>query len=196
VFRFTKPGRAAVEAAIQSVRREASGSPPLLLLDDKLGGRKLSFAFVRDCLRSRIGEGAAAFVAARRAFAAWAEFDLGWVRVVNPEIPVSVGQIVAVEVHAFGLWSLNLSRIAETVDTATRFGFRYATTAIHAEEGEERFLLEFDPADGGVWYNLEAVSRPRHPLARLAHPVTRACQHRFARDSHRRIRRSVLAAAG
>jgi uncharacterized protein (UPF0548 family) len=187
VFRFTKPDGAEVDEAIQSVRNDSSVSPPLLSLGDGLGGRKLPFAFVRDCFRSRIGEGAAAFVAARRAFAAWTEFDLGWVRVANPDVPVAVGQIVAVEVHAFGLWSLNLSRIVETVDTATRFGFLYATTTHHAEEGEERFLLEFDRADGGVWYHLEAVSRPRHPLARVAYPLARGCQHRFARDSHRRM---------
>lgn len=133
------------------------------------------------------------FSVARRGFADWAEFDLGWVRVANPETPIVAGQIVAVEVHACGLWSLHFSRIMETVDTSTQFGFLYATTTHHGEEGEERFLLEFDPDDGGVWYQLEAVSRPRHLMARLAYPMTRTLQHRFARDSHRRMKQAVLA---
>ena len=136
------------------------------------------------------------FATARRAFADWAEFDLGWVRVANPEIPIAVGKIVAVEVHACGLWSLHFSRIVETADTSTQFGFLYVTTTHHGEEGEERFLLEFDPDDGSVWYLLEAVSRPRHPMARLAYPVTRALQHRFARESHRRMTQAVLAGTG
>jgi uncharacterized protein (UPF0548 family) len=58
---------------------------------------------------------------------------------------------------------------------------------MHVEEGEELFLLEFDPATGQVSYQLEAVSRPRNLLARLGFPITRAFQHRFARDSHQRM---------
>jgi uncharacterized protein (UPF0548 family) len=149
--------------------------------------------FAHDLLRTRIGQGEAAFAAACQGFARWAEFDLGWVRVANPDTPIAAGEMVAVEVHAFGLWSLNLSRIVDTIDTADRFGFVYATSAQHAEEGEERFLLEFAPEDGSVWYHLEALSRPRHPLARLAYPLTRSLQHRFARDSHLRMRGAVLA---
>jgi len=90
-----------------------------------------------------------------------------------------------------GLWTLNLSRITQTIDTETHFGFVYSTTQMHVEQGDERFLVERDPATGDVWYELEAVSRPRHPLARLAYPVTRAFQRRFARDSHRRMRKAT-----
>ncbi len=120
-------------------------------------------------------------------------FDLGWVRVANPNASIAPEQIVAVEAHSLGLWTLNLSRITETVDTPTRFGFLYATTEMHVEQGEERFLLELDAATGKVCYDLEAVSRARDPLARLGFPVTRAFQHRFARDSHRRMWEEVVA---
>ena len=81
----------------------------------------------------------------------------------------------------------------ETVDTATRFGLLYATTPLHVEQGAERFLLEFDPATGEVHYLLEAISRPRHLLARLGWPISRAFQHRFARHSHRRMREEAAA---
>jgi uncharacterized protein (UPF0548 family) len=79
------------------------------------------------------------------------------------------------------------------VPTATDcFGFLYSTTELHVERGEERFLLEFDASTGHVWYELEAVSHPRQILARLGFPLTRAFQHRFARDSERRIREFIL----
>jgi uncharacterized protein (UPF0548 family) len=118
-------------------------------------------------------------------------FDLGWVRVVNRSAPIECGQIIAVEVRALGFWSVNLSQILETVDSETEFGFLYSTTLHHVEQGEETFLLRFDPATGEVSYELEAVSRPRHFLARAGYPVTRSFQHRFARDSHRRMRQAV-----
>lgn len=148
--------------------------------------------FSHDYSQSRIGEGAAAFEAAKAAFARWEMFDLDWVRVVNPQARIEPGAVVGVEAHTLGLWSLNFSRILQVVDTAACFGFLYATTQFHVEEGEERFLLEFDRASGTVVYTLEAVSRPRSALARLGFPVTRAFQRRFARDSHRRMKAAAM----
>jgi len=71
-----------------------------------------------------------------------AMFDLGWARVANPGAPIEPGQIIAMEALTLGLWTLNLSRILETVDNASRFGLLYATTPMHVEQGAERFLLE------------------------------------------------------
>lgn len=96
------------------------------------------------------------------------------------------------EVYTGCFWSVNFSRIAETVDSATRFGFLYTTTSHHVEEGQERFIIDFDPTTESVSYLIEAVSRPRHVLARIAQPYSRAMQHRFRRDSHERIERRVL----
>ncbi len=118
-------------------------------------------------------------------------FDLGWVRVINTAAPIECRQIIAVEVRALGFWSVNLSQILETVDSETEFGFLYSTTLRHVEQGEETFLLRFDLATGEVSYELEAVSRPRHFLARLGRPIARSFQHKFARDSHRRMCQAV-----
>ena len=139
-----------------------------------------------------IGHDQAAFAAARRAFEQWLMFDLRWVHLANPEARIVVGELVAVEAQTLGLWTVNVSRILEVVDTASRFGFVYATTEMHVEEGEERFVLELDPQSGAVTYRLDAVSRPRSALARLGFPITRRFQHRFARDSHRRMRGAVF----
>ena len=124
----------------------------------------------------------------RQAFERLAPFDIGWVRVANPQAFIETGQIIAVEIYTFGLWTLNLSRIIDKVDKPHRFGFVYSTTPMHVETGQEKFLIEFDSATGDVWYELEAVSRPRHPLVQLGFPIARALQHRFARDSHRRMK--------
>jgi uncharacterized protein (UPF0548 family) len=132
-----------------------------------------------------------AFELTKRAFADWKMFDLGWVRVANPNTKIAIGEMVAVEARALGLWTLNISRIVEIIDLPVMFGFIYSTTPSHVELGEERFLIEMDTATEEVWYDLEAVSRPAHLLARLGLPVTRAFQHKFARDSHRRLRELI-----
>ena len=172
-----------------------SGLAPLVPRLLFIGGRATNpiprAGLAHDRTRSWLGAGEQVFAAAKHAFDQWAQFDLGWTRVANPQAPIEIGQIVAVEVRSLGLWSLNLSRIVETVDTGERFGFVYSTTENHVEHGEERFLLEFDIATGAAWYDLEALSRPRSPLARLGYPITRAFQHRFARDSHRRMREAA-----
>ena len=149
---------------------------------------KLPAGFAHDLSRSRIGKGRDRFRSAVRAFVEWKQFELGWVRVANPGAPIQAGQIVAVEIQAIGLFSLNLSQIVDVISDDEAFGFIYKTTPHHAEEGEERFLLAFDPDTDEVHYELEAVSRPQHWLACLGYPVTRAFQHRFAEESHKRIR--------
>ena len=147
--------------------------------------------FVLDRLRTQIGAGKEAFERAIQAFKNWGQFNLGWVRVANPSARIELGEIVAVEVHSLGLWSLNLSQIVEVVENESRFGFIYKTTPTHVEEGEERFEVSLDETSGMVAYETEAISRARDLMARLGYPVTRAFQHRFARDSHSRMRRAA-----
>lgn len=183
MFRFAKPnsvdvGQAVEECSSVSLKANLLASRQGLMLP------KLPDGFAHDLSRSKVGMGRQVFETVRAAFEDWKQFDLGWVRVANPEARIRVGEIVAVEVHAFGLWSLNLSQIVDVTQDANAFGFIYKTTAHHAEEGEERFLLTFDSATGDIHYELEAVSKPQHWLPLLAYPATRAFQHRFARESH------------
>jgi uncharacterized protein (UPF0548 family) len=188
VFTLARPSATAIEKQISAAGGLPCVAPRILSFDKKENPHvRLPFGFARDFSQSCPGHGDVAFMAAKLAFARWSMFDLGWARVANPEASITPGQIVAVEVHSLGLWSLNLSRVVEAVDTPNRFGLVYSTTQMHVEEGEELFLLEFDPATGQVSYQLEAVSRPRNLLARLGFPITRAFQHRFARDSHQRM---------
>jgi uncharacterized protein (UPF0548 family) len=168
---------------------DATSSRLLCLANSRVEGLPACFVHDRSC--GEIGRGPHAFVAARRAFVRWRQFDLGWVAVIDANAPIAPDQVVGVEAHTAGLWSLNVCRIQETVDTATQFGFLYATTALHVEAGQERFVIDFDPSTQIVSYCIEAVSRPRHPLVWLAYPFARAMQRRFVHDSFARMRATL-----
>ena len=151
--------------------------------------------YVVDRTRARLGDGEAAFLAAKAALARWDHFRLGWVEAGPPDTPLAVGACVAVVARVLGVWWLNACRIVYTVDEVgpvSRFGFAYGTLPGHAESGEERFLVEWDHADDSVWYDIVAFSRARHPLARLGYPLTRRTQKRFARDSAAAMKAAVV----
>ena len=191
MLRLTRPSPTEIESRIAAARHLPVDGPGFIAQPNGLKTGRLARGFAHDHSRTLLGRGDDAFAAAKRAFKRWANFDLGWVRVANPQALIVPGQIVAVEVQSLGLWSLNLSRVTDVVDTGKFFGFIYSTTPMHVEQGEERFLLEFDTASGDVWYEIEAVSRPRDFFARLGFPVTRAFQHKFARVSHRRMGEAI-----
>ncbi|HKO63434.1 MAG TPA: DUF1990 domain-containing protein [Pyrinomonadaceae bacterium] len=144
--------------------------------------------------RIQLGTGKETYLCAIEALKRWKQFDLGWVRIANSEVVLQQDAVVAVEVKACGLWSLNAARVVYLVDdsrdTNARFGFAYGTLPGHAEEGEERFIVEW-LADDSVWYDIFAFSRPRHPLARLTRPIVRSLQKRFAKDSLAAMKRAV-----
>jgi uncharacterized protein (UPF0548 family) len=137
--------------------------------------------------RAVLGRGLDAYRRAGEALRRWEMFRLGWVEVVPREPPVRVGTTVGVVVRHFGFRSANACRIVALVEEerpdVARSGFVYRTLPDHAVEGEERFVVEWTKADDTVAYDLSAWSRLRHPLARLARPLARHVQRRFARDS-------------
>ncbi len=145
--------------------------------------------------RIQLGRGEAAFERAVAAVRRWEMFNIGWVTLCRPETPIEAERAVGVLVRLPGLWSLNACRIVYVTDEeggdVRRFGFAYGTLADHMEAGEERFMVEWRREDGSVWYDLLAFSIPRHPLARLAAPLSRRLQRRFARDSLQAMMRAV-----
>ncbi len=68
-------------------------------------------------------------------------------------------------------------RIVTAVDLPDRFGFAYGTLSVHPEQGEESFTV-IREADGTVVFEIVAVSRPRHFLARAVPPIARILQRR------------------
>lgn len=145
--------------------------------------------FNLDHNRARIGSGDVAFAAACAALRAWRMFPAPWTRIFPGGAPIREGQTVAMLAHAFGWW-LNACRIVYVIDETApvrRFGFAYGTLPTHVEEGEERFGVEL-LADGSVWYDLRAFSRPRRRIVRLAKPLARRLQRRFVRESQAAMR--------
>jgi uncharacterized protein (UPF0548 family) len=137
-----------------------------------------------DQYRVKLGNGETVFATACEAIRCWRMFPAPWTQVIQ-EHGVRANETVAVLIKAFGLWWLNSTRIVYVVDNCDRrLGFAYGTLPGHIECGEERFLVEWDENDA-VWYDLRAVSRPRHWATRLGYPLTRLQQSRFAHDSQR-----------
>lgn len=152
-----------------------------------------------DHTRARLGAGREAFEAGREALRRWKQFDLGWVTAGPAETPIEVGQVIAVWATILGVSVINACRIVYIVyedGPMTRFGFAYGTLPGHIEEGEERFLVEWDRASNDVYYDILAFSRPRHWTARLGSPFARVQQRRFARDSAAAMQAAVKAVTG
>jgi uncharacterized protein (UPF0548 family) len=178
VVRITRPTRDDVVAHLDAQR-------PLALTYSSEGATRTEAApdgYEVDHNRTTLGRGEATFWRARDAVRRWAMFPapLAWIEPLP--IAIEPGELAGVIVRAFGLWWLNAARIVYVIDEPRRFGFAYGTLPGHAEQGEERFSVEWLD-DDSVWYDLYAFSRPRHWAARAGKPVVRLLQRRFARMS-------------
>lgn len=147
--------------------------------------------------RVKLGSGEKVFALACAALRAWRMFPAPWTKISPAAAPLTVGTTVAMQAQALGPWWLSACRIVYTLDEAGRagegvrqFGFAYGTLPAHVEQGEERFSVELR-ADGEVWYDLRAFSRPRYWPVRLARPLARQLQRRFVRESQAAMRRAV-----
>ena len=144
--------------------------------------------------RIQLGTGQTTFERAKAALCRWEMFNLGWVQLYWPDVPVVMDSTVAVVAHVCGLWIINACRIVyvqEEIGSVETFGFAYGTLPAHVERGEERFLIQWDHSDDSVWYDLLAVSQPNHLIARLGYLYVRHLQRRFAQDSLRAMQRAA-----
>ena len=80
------------------------------------------------------------------------------------------------------------NEVVYTIDEPGRAGFAYGTLAGHQEQGEESFLVEKD-ADGQVWFQVIAFSRPARWPTIVAGPIAVVAQRAFARLCGRALRR-------
>lgn len=139
-----------------------------------------------DRLRVRIGEGEAAFQAGCSALRRWQMFPDGWTKIYPADVEMKSGTVVAMLARSFGSWWLNACRVVYTFDESEdgkrSYGFAYGTLPAHVESGEERFSIEWDDKDH-VWYELYSFSRPGSWLTRLAYPLARRQQRKFAIES-------------
>ena len=191
MFKLRRPTAAEIEKRIAAAPHVSEFTRGLVKSLDPEFAAPLPFLFSLDFSTSSLSRGEDAFLRAKAAFSRWVMFDIGWVRVANPSAAIRVGERVAVGARTLGLWTLNVCEIVSVVDEQRQFGFVYATTNDHVEEGVEQFLISHDEGTDEVRYSLKAISRPRAELARIGFPISRAFQHRFARDSHVRITKAV-----
>jgi uncharacterized protein (UPF0548 family) len=144
--------------------------------------------------RIKLGEGAEVFERAVDALRRWEIFNIGWLQLCWPDAPIEKGSTVAVLGHHLGFWSLNACRIVSVIDDdedPRQYGFAYGTLPEHVERGQETFTVQWRTEDDSVWYDLLAYSKPKHILAKLGYPITRALQKDFARDSMKAMLRAV-----
>jgi uncharacterized protein (UPF0548 family) len=67
-------------------------------------------------------------------------------------------------------------RVVYVVDEPDRRGFAYGTLPGHAESGEERFMLRYDPSTDEVYAEVVAFSRHATWWSRLGSPITSVIQ--------------------
>jgi uncharacterized protein (UPF0548 family) len=135
--------------------------------------------FVVDHSRTMLGGTDEHWERARKAVRDWRMFQQDWIKLCWPYKNLERGVTVAILASHFGFNSLSGARIVYAFDEPNRYGFAYGTTTSHMECGEERFLVE-RLEDGTVWFDLYAVSRPKHILAKLFYPLARRLQRKFA----------------
>lgn len=144
--------------------------------------------------RAELGRGSAQFALAWKALQQWKMFDFPGVCLCWPTTPIQPGNLVAVLIKHFGFWSLNLCRIVYVIDedsSIRRFGFAYGTLAEHAEQGEERFTVEWDRASDLVSYDILSFSRPGNWKTLVAYPLARWLQKHFVDNSLIAMTRAV-----
>lgn len=150
--------------------------------------------FNRDRGRCLLGSGEEAWLAAVESFKIWRFMPTSVVEVIPPDT-IECDQVVGVVFRGLGVWSVNPARIIRVHSSESPgrriFGFTYATLPGHVEQGEERFLLNWDRESDEVWYELDAVSRPNHVLAWIAYPYSRWQQARFRKESCASMKSSV-----
>lgn len=139
-------------------------------------------------LRGRIhlGQGPATFTRAAQALRDWKMFNVPGVRLCWPDAPIQSGEIVGIAIKHFGFWSLNFCKIVYVVDEdgpIKRFGFAYGTLCEHAEQGEERFTVEWHRSTDVVCCEILSFSRPSSTAVKIAYPLARWLQRRFLRHS-------------
>ncbi|CAM5388707.1 DUF1990 domain-containing protein [Streptomyces xanthochromogenes] len=112
---------------------------------------------------------------------------------VHPDAPAVPGATALIVLRLPGLPFPRLvipCRVVWTVRAAERVGFAYGTLPGHPECGEESFVVGRE-ADGLVWFEVAAFSRPASWYARLGGPLTRLLQDLATRRYLRAVSRAA-----
>ena len=124
-----------------------------------------------------VGRGPDAFAAGAAALDGWRMHEGTGITVAR--VPLAVGATVTLCTRTLGLWLLFACRVTEIHDADGRYGFTYATLPGHPEQGVESFVLHHLDNDDVV-LRIHAISRPATRLSKLAGPIGRVLQRRYA----------------
>ena len=160
--------------------------------DSQEVGAALAARYDVDRHEFALGTGRARFERAVGALSSWRHFEIPWLE-LHGAGAVEPGRVVAVVVRLIGVWFLNPCRVvyanlSSELDSAA---FAYGTLRGHAECGEERFSVSFDPMSELVRYRITAFSRPAIAASKLGYPFARRVQRCFAVSSAKALTRAV-----
>jgi uncharacterized protein (UPF0548 family) len=176
-IRVRRPTNAVLAALIEQCRADSLTYEPVDMT--KLAVAPLGYR--RDQSSRSLGRGDDMFVRACNALRQW-RVQEGAGLVVVADGPPAVGCIVAMSAPLpIGFIDV-VCRVIDVEAESDRFGFSYGTLSVHPEQGEESFTVTRS-SDDDVVFHIVAVSRPRHPLARVGAPLARRLQ-RAATDRY------------
>jgi uncharacterized protein (UPF0548 family) len=119
-----------------------------------------------------IGRGRRRFAEAANAGMRWGMLRGAGLRVEATSAVAAVGSEVIVHLGPVRA----PCRVVYVVDEPDRRGFAYGTLPGHAESGEERFMVRYDPTTDEVHAEVVAFSRHATWWSRLGTPVTSVIQ--------------------
>jgi uncharacterized protein (UPF0548 family) len=143
---------------------------------------------------AELGTGEAVYRAAVAGLMEWKMFPT-WAEVYPESDVPEKGMNLGLCFHLAGIYWKSAGRIVYEVSESggavkARAGFAYGTLPGHVEMGEERFTIAWLP-DDRVVYELQAFSKPRYWMARLAFPLARIWQRKFVRESQQALKDHV-----
>lgn len=194
MFIFLKPSKQQLEDFHKSQTRLLPNLDEVGLTRD--GGAPQSGGYNCDEAKQVLGTGEKVFDFLVRRIKEWEHFDIWWLFVYPDKPEMEEGTTLVVSANHGPLWSLNACKIVYVIDEETsahkRFGYGYATLQGHSEQGEERFLLEWNKSDDKVIYLINAYSRSNHPLVSMLYPIARFFQNKFRSDSIKTLQRHLV----
>lgn len=150
-------------------------------------GDNLLANFRKHLVSTELGFGEKLFNSATQHMRSWDHFAVDWVYLFPNKPLIAPDTILAVCANHCLLWSVNACRIIYVIDESTeskrRFGYGYGTLPDHVEQGEERFLIEWDFDSDRVTYEILAFSKPNHPLVAMLWPIAILIQDSFRKES-------------
>ena len=192
-----RPSSRAIEAVVRSASELSYPEVGLTAKLDEPGIREsLAARYDVDRHEFTLGTGFSVFRRASSALMCWHHFEIPWLH-FHGSGPVVSGQVVATVTAVAGLWFTNPCRVVyvDSRSDSNSVTYAYGTLRGHAECGEERFSVSFDPSSDSVRYEIVAFSRPALLLSKLGYPLARRLQRRFAAASAEALARASTTAA-